>query len=154
MMCPNMGSNNKRRHTKTMPLDSIHSGLLGKSPGVTHREGIIRYPLSYQVLFDWLPGQYLTVGTYPVPQECLPHPAAFLSITRQSGGRVQWLGKKWISGAGRSGRPAWHLRACLTKLSLLLISSQEGDRSRSAQLVWKDNKTDIDHDPNLVCMRL
>lgn len=59
---------------KTMPLDSIHSGLLGTSPGVIHRKGKIRYLLSYQVHFDWLPGQYLTVGTYPVPQGCLPPP--------------------------------------------------------------------------------
>lgn len=74
--------------------------------------------------------------------------------TGQSGGRALWLVREWLSEAGRSGSPAWRLRACLTELSLLLISSWEGDRSRSATLVWKDNKTDIDHDDNLVCMRL
>lgn len=87
-----------------------------------------------------------------MPQECPFLPEHHQAEWGQ--GTVAGEKKKWLSGAGRSGSPAWRLRACLTKLSLLLISSQEGDRSRSALLVWKDNKTDIDHDPNLVYMRL
>lgn len=55
---------------KAKPLDRIPSDVLGKTPGVVYREGIIRDPLSYQVHFDFLLVQYLAVGTYPVPQEC------------------------------------------------------------------------------------
>lgn len=58
---------------------------------------------------------------------------------------------KWGGKEARVLKP-WRLRACLTELRALLISSQEGDRSCAAVLVWKDNKADIDCDPNLACL--
>lgn len=114
---------------------------------------MVRYPPSHQVHhIDLLPDQSWTAGTHPALMKSLPLDSPFPSITRQSGGGAHWLVRERLSGAGRSGSPAWRLRACLTELSLFLISSWEDDRSGSATLVWKDNKTDMDHDPNLVCV--
>lgn len=54
---------------------------------------------------------------------------------------------------GGRGPQLRRLQPRLTERRALLISSQEGDRSRSAALVWKDNKTDTDRDPNLAGAR-
>lgn len=51
------------------------------------------------------------------------------------------------------GSQLWRLKACLPEWRACLINSHEGDRSLSAVLVWKDNKTDIDSDPNLARVR-
>ena len=61
------------------------------------------------------------------------------------------LGMEWqraelleLGGEGTWVLKLQGLRAPLTELRALLCSSQEGNRSHAAVLVWKDNKTGID----------
>ena len=85
---------------------------------------------------------------------------AFQELSQRGRGRG-WTGRRqsflelgeWGGQEARVLKP-WRLRACLTRLRALLISSQEGNRSCGVVLVWKDNKTDINCDPNLACLGL